>query len=138
MKPKQLLLFAWLVASTPFSPNTSAVGPLSTAFTYQGRLSAAGNAVNGLYEMQFGLFDAATNGTQIGATVTFSAVAVTNGLFTVSLDFGAAAFNGYARWLEISLNPSGSEPPTVTLAPRQPVTATPYALNAANLMSAAL
>ena len=46
---------------------------------------------------------------------------VSDGLFTVQLDFGAAAFNGDTRWLEITVNGT-------LLTPRQRVNATPYAV----------
>jgi hypothetical protein len=78
---------------------------------------------------QFGLWDALTVGAQIGATKT--SVGVANGLFTISnLDFGANAFDGNARWLEIAVRcPAGSGSYT-TLSPRQALTPAPYALYA--------
>jgi hypothetical protein len=55
-------------------------------------------------------------------------VTITEGSFTVLLDFGATAFNGDARWLQIAVrSPAGSGVFT-TLSPRQELTATPYAL----------
>src|SRR5690349_1235729 len=84
----------------------------TTAFTYQGKLTDSGNLTNASYDMQFKLFDALTNGNQIGATLTFDgnsgnppSVSVTNGIFTVSLDFGSAALSGADRYLEIGLKP---------------------------------
>src|SRR6185503_12153612 len=74
-----------------------------TAFTYQGRLATGGDAANGVYDFDFRLFASETNGTAIGSTVSTNAVPVTNGLFAVLLDFGAAPFNGQSRWLEISV-----------------------------------
>src|ERR1044071_3836405 len=72
----------------------------STAFTYQGKLIDNGNPANAAYDMQFKLFDASVNGNQIGATLTFDgvgsnppSVSVSNGIFTVSLDFGGAALS---------------------------------------------
>jgi len=109
-----------------------------TAFTYQGHLTQTGNPANGLYEMQFALYDAVTDGTLVGTPVSLAPVTISNGLFTVSLDFGNSAFPGAARWLELSLNIFGSDMVPTTLHPRQPITATPYTLhaaNAANLMS---
>ena len=57
-----------------------------------------------------------------------AAVPVTNGLFRVALDFGAAAFTGPARWLEIGVRTNGSSGEFATLTPRQPITPTPHAL----------
>jgi hypothetical protein len=57
---------------------------------------------------------------------------VSDGLFTVQLDFGSNAFTGDARWLQISVRcPAGSGDWT-TFTDRQELTATPYALFAAN------
>lgn len=102
------------------------------AFTYQGRLTDGSMAASGTYEMQFKLYDALTAGTQIGSTVTNTNVTVTNGTFTVTLDFGAAAFPGANRFLEIAVK-KPAEPGFTTLTPRQPVNSVPYALRAANV-----
>jgi hypothetical protein len=72
------------------------------SFTYQGHLQNGGAPVNDVCDFQFSLWDAAgsgppTGGVQIGATQTTSAISVTNGLFTVQLDFGGSAFTGEAR-----------------------------------------
>ena len=104
----------------------------STAFTYQGRLQHGGTPATGLYEMNFTLYDALTAGAPVGAGVTLAPVPVTNGLFTVALNFGPAPFMGVDRWLEIAVTPFGSDQPVVPLAPRQPLTPTPYAMHAYN------
>lgn len=100
-----------------------------TAFTYQGRLEVNGSPANGSYDLQFALFDAATNGNQIGSTLTNTAVAVTNGLFTTQLDFGNA-FGGGAPWLEIGARTNGSENVFTVLSPLQPIQPTPSAIYA--------
>src|SRR5215471_10593812 len=66
----------------------------STAFTYQGRLNNGANPANGLYDLGFAVYDAATGGTPQGSPFTNSATAVSNGLFTVTLDFGPGVFTG--------------------------------------------
>ncbi len=111
------------------APGAATSTPLGTAFTYQGQLRQAGNPVTGSCDFQLGLWDAASGGAQIGATQGKPNVAVSNGYFTITdLDFGAAAFTGDARWLEVAVRcPAGSGSYT-TLSPRQPLTATPYAL----------
>jgi N-acetylneuraminic acid mutarotase len=101
-----------------------------TAFTYQGRLNDGGSAANGIYDLRFAIYDAATVGGRVAGPVTNSPVTVSNGLFTVTLDFGASAFDGGARWLEIGVRPNGSASDFTTLSPRQPLTPTPYALYA--------
>src|SRR5947208_14846407 len=79
-----------------------------SAFTYQGRLSGDASAADARYEMTFTLYDAATNGNVVGSQ-TVAPVAVTNGLFTATVDFGSSTFDGGARWLEISLTVFGSD-----------------------------
>ncbi len=118
--------------------------PLTTAFTFQGELKAAGSPVTGTYDLQFRLYDAASAGTQLGPTLCSDNVAIAQGLFTTQLDFGSQ-FAGQQRFLEIDirqdtgLNCSNSTGFT-TLAPRQPLTAAPnaiYSLNAASAITAA-
>jgi len=55
---------------------------LSTAFTYQGRLTDNGLPANGTYDFQFRLFDAATNGAQLPVVLGHPTLAVSNRLFT--------------------------------------------------------
>jgi hypothetical protein len=103
-----------------------------TAFTYQGRLTDAGQPANGSYDMTFALFNTSTGvGTQVGVTVTNVAVPVANGLFTVRLDFGPS-FPGADRWLEIGVRANGGQGFT-TLSPRQQLSSAPYAVTAGNL-----
>src|SRR6266516_586475 len=106
-----------------------------SSFTYQGRLTDGGAAANGLYDLQFALFDSASSGAQIGSTQTLNSVLVSAGVFSVTLDFGANSFNGGNRFLEISARLSGAGSFTL-LTPRQQVTATPYAIRSVNASSA--
>ncbi|MBC8095983.1 MAG: hypothetical protein H7Y43_09235 [Akkermansiaceae bacterium] len=101
-----------------------------TAFTYQGRLNSGGNLVNGRYDFNFALFSAVGGSGQVGSTQSYTAVPVSNGLFTVVLNFGAI-FQGADRWLELSVRTNGVGAFT-TLTPRQAVLPTPYAMYAAN------
>src|SRR5215510_6150871 len=115
-----------VIALTIFINAAAAVGQTSS-FTYQGRLTDGGTSANGNYDLRFAVFDSLSGGTQVALTQTLNTVAVSNGVFTVSLDFGADAFNGANRFLEINARPSagGSFTP---LAPRQQITSTPYAV----------
>jgi len=108
--------------------------PVSTSFTYQGRLSDGAVPANGSYDFSFAIYDAPSVGNQVGSTLTNSAVLVSNGLFTVLLDFGPGAFAGDARWLEVGVR-SGSNSFSI-LHPRQPITAAPYSLQALNATAA--
>src|SRR5437660_12258878 len=78
----------------------------TSSFTYQGRLTDGGAAANGNYDLQFAVFDSLSGGTRIGSTQPLNTVAVTGGVFSVTLDFGANSVTGANRFLEISARPS--------------------------------
>jgi trimeric autotransporter adhesin len=123
-----LLLAVWLpivaLAQTP------------TAFTYQGRLTDNAATASGIYHLQFSLFSAASGGAQIGATIENTNVSVSNGVFTVQLDFGSAPFtSGADRFLEIAVK-RPAEAAYTPLSPRQPITASPYAIRALSAATA--
>jgi hypothetical protein len=99
---------------------------VGSGFTYQGQLKDGGNPANGQYDFQFKLYDASSGGTQVGSTLTTLNQTVTGGVYTTQLDFGAAAYQGQGRWLEIGVRVAGG-PTYTTLSPRQPLNATPYA-----------
>jgi hypothetical protein len=103
---------------------------VDTKFTYQGRLNDGANPAGGSYDLTFTLYAVASGGTAIAGPLTNSATAVSNGLFTVTLDFGDQ-FPGADRWLEIGVRTNGGTT-FATLAPRQPVTPAPYAIYSAN------
>ena len=107
-----------------------------TAFTYQGRLTDGGQAASGLYDFRAQVYNRAVAGEPgdalVSGTLTFTAVPVSNGLFVLNLDFGASPFNGEARWLVLAVRTNGAGSFN-TLAPRQPVTPTPYAILSGNL-----
>jgi len=90
------------LVSILFSADGVAQTPLGTGFTYQGELNNAGNPANGAYDLRFRLLNAAAGGSQVGNTLCADNVAVTNGRFTVSLDFGAQ-FAGQQRFLAIEV-----------------------------------
>lgn len=117
-----------LSSATPLARANAGV---STAFTYQGQLRDGGSPANGAYDFDFRLYDAVTNGAQIGVDVLVNDLNVSSGLFTTSLDFGNV-FNGGALWLEISVRSGASAGAYTTLTPRQPLTAAPYAMFALN------
>ncbi len=130
MKTRKLPVLA-TVAVLMVAPGVlHAQTPVGTEFTYQGQLRQAGDPVDGQADMVFRLYDAAAGGNQVGSTVGPAFVDVADGLFTVQLDFGAAAFNGDARWLEVEVEFPSGEGNWTTLSPRQPMTPAPYALYA--------
>jgi hypothetical protein len=99
-----------------------------TAFTYQGQLNDSGRPASGIYDLQFALFDAATNGNQVGGTVTNLAIGMTNGLFTTTIDFGPGIFTGGNYWLQIGVETNGAGGTFTILNALQPLTPTPYAI----------
>lgn len=101
---------------------------------YQGSLNITGQPANGSYDMEFALFDSLSGGLQTGSTLTRTNVAVSNGVFTVSLNFGSV-FTGAARFLEIRVRPAGGGAYTL-LTPRQPVSSAPYAVRSASSANA--
>lgn len=124
--PKLLLVLTLCCTASVQVANLLAQG---TAFTYQGRLDDGGTPANGNYDFRFVIFDDASGGNQQGSTVVTNAIGVSNGVFTVTIDPGVGVFNGLARWLEISVRPTGGVTFT-NVAPRQPITASPYAITA--------
>lgn len=99
----------------------------TTTFNYQGSLNASGLPANGTFDFEFAVYNALTLGTQLGSTLTRSSVQVTNGVFSVSLDFGNLFGGAGNRYMEIRVKPvlSGSY---TTLTPRTQLTATPYSI----------
>jgi hypothetical protein len=130
VKTKLALPFLLALSNFCFEFSTHAQ---STAFTYQGRLSDGTSPANGSYDLMFALFNVSNGAGQAGNTITNTGVAVSNGLFTVLLDFGPN-FPGADRWLEIGVRSNGAASFN-TLTPRQKLTASPYAITAGNVVS---
>lgn len=110
------------------------VSAQTSEFTYQGKLDETSAPANGQYDFTFKLYDSANN--QIGSAVLRNDVLVTGGTFSVSLDFGAGTFDGSARVLEIGVRPGASTGAYTILAPKQPVTSTPYSVRSLNATNA--
>src|SRR5262245_59004760 len=130
----QFLMLTALILSSVLGANAQ-----TTQFTYQGKLSDSGSPASGNYDFQFKLFDTLTVGTgvQQGTTITLAGVAVTSGIFTTQLDFGAcvSCFTGAARFLEIAVKTASGSSYT-TLSPRQQLMSTPYAVRSLNAAAA--
>ena len=129
-----LLLAALLLVQVGHASAT----PLGRSFTYQGQLKQAGVPVEGAVTLRFSLWDAAgsgdppSGGTQIGSVQSVVNVPVSGGVFSVALnaggEFGAQAFNGEARWLQVEVCTDTTCSSTTVLGPRQAITGAPYAL----------
>jgi Chaperone of endosialidase len=107
--------------------STQTVFAQGTAFTYQGQLQNNGGPANGLYDMTFNLYETNSGGSAVAGPDTIAAVGVTNGEFTVEIEFYEVWLNASTYWLDIQVRPSGTGAFT-ELAPRQQVTPTPYAV----------
>jgi len=112
---------------------TTTVSAQTTEFSYQGFLSDTSASANGSFDFEFRLFETVNGGVAL-ATQPRPNVTVTNGVFSVVLDFGN--FPSANRFLEIAVRPSGGGAFT-TLAPRSKLLSTPYATNAINAQNAA-
>lgn len=112
---------------------------VGTRFTYQGFLEDGGQPKTGAIDLRVQAFDVATDGAPISAApVQLESVPVAGGVFTVSLDFGDSVFLGNPVFLEIAIREdaeggAGTPSGFTTLAPRQELTPTPYALRAASV-----
>jgi len=119
------------MAGTVFSQTSTMI--------YQGRLTDGGTAANGIYDLRFTLWDAVILGNQIPVgspiTLTKTGVNVTNGVFTVPLDFGANSFPGADRYLEISVKHPADATYT-PLAPRQQLASSPYSIRTLSALTA--
>jgi hypothetical protein len=130
-KKKILLILVLAFGLIVCLPKVGQAAPMGTAWTYQGRLMDANKPADGLYDFQFKLYDANSDGHQIGGDVNNPDVDVIDGSFVVELDFGNV-FDGNDRWLLIGVRPGSQNDPNVytALSPRQEITPTPYALYA--------
>jgi len=105
-----------------------------TAFTYQGQLNDKNGPANGSYNFTFALYATNTGGASVAGPVTNTFVAVTNGLFIATIDFGSSVWNGGTNWLQIGVESNGINNFTA-LSPRQPITPVPYAITAGSVTS---
>jgi len=122
MSVKAIMCAAVFAASVLAMPAFAA----GTEFSYQGELMQNGNKADGTYNLRFSLWNALSGGTQIGSTILVNNAPVVDGKFTVVLDFGFDAFDNGNRWIEVRVN-------STTLSPRQPITASPFAIKTRGL-----
>ena len=108
-----------------------------TGFTYQGRLNTGTNPATGTYDLTFSLYGVSSGGSSLAGPVNTTGVGVTNGLFTVLVDFGAGVFTGGSNWLSIGVRTNGGGAFT-PLTPREQVTPAPYAIFAESASAAGL
>ena len=111
----------------------------TTAFTYQGQLISSNAPATGVFDLRFQIYNANSN--VVAGPLTNAPVGVTNGLFTVTLDFGASVFDGSTRSLEIGVRSFNTSTNINTnayavLSPRQMLTSVPYAIRSLNASNA--
>jgi len=127
------LTFALVILAIALSPS-SAANAQSTYFNYQGSLEVDGVPADGTYDLEFQLYDSLENGNPVGNAVAAKGVQVSNGSFTVALDFGDV-FPGDDRFLEVRVQASGaleggadSLTSHTVLTPRQRIGSAPYSI----------
>jgi hypothetical protein len=137
MKTAQILLILALALLFVVSTATvSEAAQRDTAFTYEGRLIDVNEPADGLYDLQFKLYDDPhiIDGNQIGSTLVTHEFDVIDGYFMVELDFGSDP--NIAGWLQIGVRPGELEDPNeyTILEPRQPIMPVPYAATAGGIV----
>src|ERR1039458_9475692 len=99
-----LLLLSTLI----YQLSTCPARAQGTAFLYQGReVNLTGQPINNLgANLKFNLYHRQgippdSYSDSLFGTITTNSVSIVNGLFSLELDFGAAAFDGSDCWLEV-------------------------------------
>ncbi|MDM7920931.1 MAG: tail fiber domain-containing protein [Pyrinomonadaceae bacterium] len=132
-----MMLKTFLTVSILFI-SAFAANAQTNVITYQGTLNDGGSPANGTFDMRFQLY-ALISGTQtaVGTPVERLGVTVTDGAFTVNLDFShvTGSFTGSDRFIGIAVRPAGGASFT-TLTPTQQITSTPYAIRSQSAQSA--
>lgn len=125
----KIVLFAVIAASTVVHTDANAQA-INDSFTYQGTLNDDGVPANGLYDFTFGIYQQAVAGSPIpDGFLSVPNVQVTDGLFSVWLDFGVRGSifeSTNTRWLNLRVRRAGVGG-YATLNPRQPITPAPLA-----------
>src|SRR5688572_12024255 len=96
--------FLFALIAMAWSPiHDLAFAPLDTAFTYQGVLKQNGQPVDGTFDLEFRLFDSLAGGSAL-QTELLPDTAIADGLVNADIDWGANAFTGSPRYLEIVID----------------------------------
>lgn len=130
-----LKLVYWFVQNRPAQTSLNpACDNGTTSMTYQGRLSAAGAAANQPHDFEFRFFNSSAD-SEVLAHAYSTNVPVTNGVFTAQIDLGSVfARNAVeGKWMQIGVRRTGTTDAYEQLAPRQQLTAAPFAVNARNV-----
>ncbi len=112
----------------------AAAQAVTTDFTYQGELLENGGLADGVYDLRFRIYGAATGPEPAYQTVCVDDIEVVAGRFAAQLDFSPLLFaDSAARYLEIAVRPGdvgtcADFEGYQTLAGRALITPTPYAI----------
>ena len=102
---------------------------IDTTFTYQGALEYQGSPANGFFDFEFRVYKDEVSSILVGGIVTVEDILVENGIFTAEISPNQNVFlEGTQRWLEIRVREGSSTGSMTTLAPRQKITGSPFAL----------
>lgn len=129
----RLILTTFTVLFLPFLTAAQ-----TNEFTYQGKLTDSGTA-SGTYDFEFRLCDSGSAIIPCNPalpTIQRLGVPVTNGIFTVTLNYDTAYFLlGADRYLQISVRRNSGEAWT-QLSPRQKITSSPYSIKSLSATTA--
>jgi hypothetical protein len=130
-KPHHSFIVLALLALVTLNCELSTAFAQGTAFTYQGQINVNGAPADGSYDLTFTLYTNSSGGAVTAGPITNLATAVSNGLFTTTIDFGADAFTGSSNWVQIGVRTNGAATFSA-LTPLQQITPSPYAIYAPN------
>lgn len=108
----------------------------STSFNYRGQLQQGGQPASGNFDLRFRAYSVLTGGSPVATAACADNVAVSNGQFSTTIDFGGTILATSGQlYLEIDVRSDagqtcGSGAGYVTLAPRQLLTPSPRAVHA--------
>lgn len=132
-----VLTLSMMLMGHATTQTAAAQAVVSKRFTYQGYLERLGTPYTGTATVNFALCTQAT-GLNTRDVATYTNVQVTNGQFTVLVDFGetdlanAPIYDGRELYLEVTID-TGSG--ATRLTPRQLVQPAPYALSMPNVIT---
>jgi len=131
IRSRALRALALLVATLfPASLALAEDAIIVPAIQYQGLLEDQLGRLNEPADFVFTLWDAESDGAQIGEPIALEQVRVVDGVFSVELPFAVADFEkGEPRWLQVEIRGSGGQGSFETLAPRTAMGASPFAIH---------
>ena len=98
--------------------------------TIQGSLKAGSLPANGLYDIECWFYTVPVGGSPDFGSRAFPSTQVTNGIFTLTSDFGNVYSSPLTdQWIEFRVKPAGAQMPLTTLAPRQRIAFAPLAVS---------